>query len=136
MYFFRQFPICFAFMFCILSLQQQGVLYAQPGGNLQSLLGKKPHLALVLSGGGARGFAHIGVLEVLDSAHIPVDFIVGTSMGAIIGGLYSAGYSPKEIAKIAENTNWADILNVSDDSHRPERSFGKKDEKVSLLSLR
>ncbi|MDP4235316.1 MAG: patatin-like phospholipase family protein [Bacteroidota bacterium] len=112
------------------------MLFAQSSESLQSALGKKPHLSLVLSGGGARGFAHIGVLEVLDSAHIPIDLLVGTSMGAIIGGLYAAGYTPKELAKLAENTNWIDVFNLSDDSHRPERSFAKKDEKVSLLSLR
>jgi len=116
--------------------QQSSVVYAQTGSNLQNTLGKKPHLTLVLSGGGARGFAHIGVLEILDSAKIPVDLIVGTSMGAIIGGLYAAGYSPKELVHFAENTNWTDVFNLDDDSHRPERSFGKKDEKVSLLSLR
>jgi NTE family protein len=104
--------------------------------SLQKALGKKPHLSLVLSGGGARGFAHIGVLEILDSAHIPIDLIVGTSMGAIIGGLYAAGYSPAELARMAEKTNWADVFNYTDDSHRPERSFAKKDEKTSLLSLR
>ena len=116
--------------------QHDAVLYAQGSSNVQSALGKKPHLSLVLSGGGARGFAHIGVLEVLDSAHIPLDLIVGTSMGAIIGGLYAAGYSPKELEKMAESTNWADVFSLSDDSRRPERLFGRKDEKTSLLSLR
>jgi NTE family protein len=90
----------------------------------------------VLSGGNARGFAHIGVLEVLDSAHIPIDLIVGTSMGAVIGGLYAAGYSPHELARIATSTNWEDILSYDDDSHRDERLPGKKDEKSALLSMR
>ena len=132
--FFRIVPI--SLLFCAYIVQGFTVLYAQGGDNLQAQLGKKPHLSLVLSGGGARGFAHIGVLEILDSAHIPVNLIVGTSMGAIIGGLYAAGYSPKELAKMAVGTNWNDVFNLNDDSHRPERSFGKKDEKASLLSLR
>src|SRR6266542_2941418 len=129
MYFFRRIPI--SFLLCILLAQSA---HGQP--ELQTALGKKPHLALVLSGGGARGFAHIGVLQILDSAKIPVDLIVGTSMGAIIGGLYAAGYSPEELQHMAEKTNWSDVFNFSDDSHRPERTFAKKDEKASLLSLR
>jgi NTE family protein len=132
--FFRNLAV--VFFLCALFVQEKDMLYAQESGNLRSALAQKPHLSLVLSGGGARGFAHIGILEILDSAHIPLDLVVGTSMGAIIGGLYAAGYSPKELEKLAENTNWADVFNLSDDSHRPERSFGKKDEKTSLLSLR
>ncbi len=105
-------------------------------GQLTSELPQKVNIALVLSGGGSRGFAHIGVLEVLDSAHIPIDLIVGTSMGAIIGGLYSAGYSPKELERLAIETNWADILSLDDDSRRGERQPEKKDERSSLLALR
>lgn len=134
MYFFRKFPI--AIILCTFLAQQPSAAFSQSNGSLRSSLVQKPHLSLVLSGGGARGFAHIGVLEILDSAHIPIDLIVGTSMGAILGGLYAAGYSPKELAKMAEGTNWIDVFNLADDSHRPERSFGKKDEKVSLLSMR
>ena len=54
---------------------------------------ERPKVALVLSGGGARGFAHVGVLRVLKELRIPVDFVVGTSMGAVIGGAYAAGRS-------------------------------------------
>jgi NTE family protein len=58
---------------------------------------KKPKIGLVLSGGGAKGLAHIGVLKVIDSLNIKIDYIGGTSMGAIVGGLYASGYSGKEI---------------------------------------
>ena len=58
----------------------------------------EPKLVLVLSGGGARGFAHVGVLRVLEELHIAPDLIVGTSMGSIVGGLYAAGWSPDEPA--------------------------------------
>jgi NTE family protein len=133
MYFFRKIPV---FFLCLFLVQHEAVLLAQESGSLKTGLVRKPHVALVLSGGGARGFAHIGVLDILDSAHIPIDLIVGTSMGAILGGLYAAGYSPDDLAKMAQTTNWSDVFNFNDDSHRPERSFGKKDEKVSLLSLR
>lgn len=67
-------------------------------------------VGLVLSGGGARGLAHIGVLKSLEENNIPIDYIAGTSMGAIIGGLYSIGYSPDEILELIKSedfTNWA-----------------------------
>jgi NTE family protein len=57
-------------------------------------------VGLVLSGGAAKGIAHIGVLKALEEHHVPVDFIVGTSMGGIVGGFYAAGYSPEEIEKL------------------------------------
>ncbi|MBU1718702.1 MAG: patatin-like phospholipase family protein, partial [Bacteroidetes bacterium] len=67
-------------------------------------------VGLVLSGGGSRGLAHIGVLKALEDNDIPIDYIAGTSMGAIVGGLYAAGYSPEEIALIVnsgEFRRWA-----------------------------
>ena len=65
---------------------------------------------LTLSGGGAKGLAHIGVLKALDSAGIKIDYVTGTSMGSIIGGLYAIGYSGNEIEKIARGLNWNEIL--------------------------
>jgi len=61
---------------------------------------------LVFGGGGAKGAAHIGVLKYLDEIGIPVDYITGTSMGSIIGGLYSLGYSPTEMQEMISNLNW------------------------------
>ena len=55
---------------------------------------QRKSVAVVLSGGGAKGVAHIGALKVIEEAGIPIDYIVGTSMGSIIGGLYSIGYTP------------------------------------------
>ena len=66
-------------------------------------------VGVVLSGGGAKGVTHIGVLKALEENNIPIDYIAGTSMGAIIGGLYACGYSPDEIEKMftsAELQNW------------------------------
>lgn len=65
---------------------------------------------LTLSGGGAKGLAHVGVLKALDSAGIQIDYVTGTSMGSIVGGLYAIGYSGKEIEKIARGLNWNEIL--------------------------
>jgi NTE family protein len=66
----------------------------------------RPKVGLVLSGGGAKGAAHIGVLKVLEANKVPIDYIVGTSIGSYIGGWYALGYSPDEIQKIMFNTHW------------------------------
>ena len=70
-------------------------------------------VGLVLSGGTARGLAHIGVLKVLEEEKVPVEYVTGTSMGSIIGGLYSIGYTPDEIEKIASEMDWIGIFNDS-----------------------
>lgn len=70
---------------------------------------REPKTGLVLSGGGAKGFAHVGVLEIIDSLGIPVDMVAGTSMGAIIGGLYAIGYTPEMLHKVIGDADWAEI---------------------------
>lgn len=77
----------------------------------------RPRIGLVLSGGGARGFAHIGVLRVLRELKVPIDVVTGTSMGSIIGGLYAAGYSADELDAVVRGTDWEGIFN-----NRPPRS--------------
>ncbi len=67
-------------------------------------------IGLALSGGGAKGFAHIGVLKVLEEAGIRVDVVTGTSMGAVVGGLYAIGYSIEELEEIALNTDWNELF--------------------------
>lgn len=67
-------------------------------------------IGLTLSGGGAKGFAHIGVLHVIDSLGIPIDYVSGTSMGSVIGGMYAAGYSAAEIEEIALRIDWQNIF--------------------------
>jgi NTE family protein len=71
---------------------------------------KRPKVALVLSGGGAKGFAHIGVLKVLEREGIPVDMIVGTSIGGLVGGIYSLGYSAKQLEDICKAQDWQTLL--------------------------
>jgi NTE family protein len=68
-------------------------------------------VGLVLSGGGAKGLAHIGTLKALEENHVPIDYITGTSMGGIVGALYAAGYSPEQIEKIALTTDFQDWVN-------------------------
>jgi NTE family protein len=72
--------------------------------------GERPRVGLALSGGAARGFVHIGVLKVLEEAGLPVDCIAGTSMGAVVGGLYAAGYSPAEIESLSVAIDWDDLF--------------------------
>lgn len=74
----------------------------------------RPKIALVLGGGGARGTAHIGVLKVLSEEKVPVDIIVGNSVGALVGALYAGGQSMDKIEKLGENVGWNDLTNYSD----------------------
>jgi NTE family protein len=71
---------------------------------------KPPRVGLTLSGGGAKGLAHIGILEAIDSAGLKIDYITGTSMGSIMGSLYAAGYSGKDIERIARTIDWAALF--------------------------
>ena len=73
---------------------------------------QRPKIALVLSGGGARGGAHVGILKVLEENNIPIDLIVGTSMGSFVGGLYAAGESPQEIENILIQSEWEEYINT------------------------
>ena len=70
----------------------------------------RPKVALVLSGGGAKGFTYIGILKVLEKERIPVDIVVGTSIGALVGGIYSMGYSASEIENLVRAQNWETLL--------------------------
>jgi len=93
-------------------------------GSLEPSLAGRPKVCLVLSGGGARGAAHIGVIEVLEEMHIPIDCIAGTSMGSIVGGLYASGMSTGEIKKTLVTIDWKDAFN--DNIPREDRSFRRK----------
>lgn len=68
------------------------------------------HIGLTLSGGGAKGLVHIGILEAIDSAELNIDYVTGTSMGSIMGALYAAGYSGKEMERIARQLDWANLF--------------------------
>src|SRR5262249_36761052 len=86
----------------------------------------RPRVGLVLSGGGARGLAQIGVLRVLERHHIPIDLIVGNSLGSVVGGLYAAGYSTAQLQDIALHTNWGDLLSFSEETKRTDLFIGQK----------
>lgn len=92
----------------------------------------RPKVAVVLSGGGAKGAAHVGALKVIEEAGIPVDMIVGTSMGAIIGGLYSVGHTPECLDSILRAQDWPTLL--TDRKGEKEQSFlaRERDDKFTL----
>ncbi len=89
-------------------------------------------IALVLEGGGALGFAHVGVLEVLEKYNICPDAVAGTSMGAIVGGLYSSGYSPSELRMLSETIDWAGIFD--DSVPRQDLSYRRKQDDSNFLA--
>ena len=74
----------------------------------------RPKIGVAISGGAARGFSFIGVLKVFEKHRIPIDYIAGTSSGAAIGGMFAAGYTTKEIEQILMETNWRDLLDITD----------------------
>ena len=107
------------------------VVSAENVGSVENKTGKqginqagRPKIGLVLSGGGARGAAHIGVLEVLEEMHVPIDCITGTSMGSIVGALYASGMNTAEIRKTLISIDWEDAFN--DNIPREDRSFRRK----------
>ncbi|NNM03942.1 MAG: BamA/TamA family outer membrane protein [Gemmatimonadetes bacterium] len=91
----------------------------------------RPRIGLVLSGGGARGAAHIGVLKVLEDLRVPVDYVAGTSMGAIIGGLYASGMSPEAIERELTSIDWNDAF--QDAPPREELEWRRKYDDGSFL---
>lgn len=110
-------------VFCFLT----GQCFAQEGDT--SVHARRPTVGLVLSGGGAKGFAYIGLLKVIQEAGLPIDYIGGTSIGSIMGGLYAIGYHPDSIAKIVRAIDWDAIL--TDKIERKyiayeEKEFGEK----------
>ncbi len=101
------------------------------------LAAQQPRLAVVLTGGGARGIAQIGVLRVLERNGIVPDVVVGSSFGAIIGGLYAAGFSPDSIAGIMRSIDWEEVTSIGTDTRREFQFYGQKQENDrSLLTLR
>lgn len=95
---------------------------------------KRPKIGLVLSGGGAKGFAYIGMLRVFQEVGLPIDYIGGTSIGSIIGGLYAIGYSPDEIQKMVKTQDWDAVL--KDEIPRKYIAYEEKEfSGLSIISL-
>ena len=113
---------------CLLACQLPAGAQAPVAGDAPAA---RPRIGLVLSGGGARGAAHVGVLKVLDDLHVPVDAIAGTSMGAVVGGLYASGRSGREIEQILSSVDWQDAFR--DRSQRSDLNFRRKREDQEFL---
>jgi NTE family protein len=92
----------------------------------------RPRVALVLSGGGARGFAHVGVLRVLRDLKVPIDLVVGTSMGSVVGGAFAAGNSVETMETIVRSTDWEAV--IADRPARDELAFRRREEDLLLPS--
>jgi len=88
------------------------------GAQTDSTAVGRKKVAVVLSGGGAKGMAHIGVLKVLEQAGIPIDIVTGTSMGSIIGGLYSIGYNANALDSVARAQDWSYVISDKEDMRR------------------
>jgi NTE family protein len=98
---------------------------------------RRPKVGLVLSGGGSRGVAQVGVLKALEKSHIPIDLIVGTSIGGLVGGLYASGYSTDQLQTLVDTTNWVDVLSFTDEADRTTLFVGQKQTAdKNLLTIR
>lgn len=124
-------------LFAVLATLNYSEVWAQsasesrPQTNPSSAAAPRPKVGLVLSGGGARGAAHIGVIKVLEELRIPVDYIAGSSMGALVGAAYASGTSVKELEDGLLAQDWDRLL--TDESPRADRSFLRKEEDQSRL---
>ena len=95
----------------------------------------RPKIGLVLAGGGARGASHVGVLKVLERERIPIDYVAGTSMGSIVGGMYAAGMPPEEIERQLNAVDWDDVF--QDKVDRTDRSYRRKtDDRLWLYGIK
>jgi NTE family protein len=125
----RWMALCSVGLLCVASVPAAGA--EEPAG--ESL--ERPRIGLALSGGGARGAAHVGVLRVLEELRIPVDYIAGTSMGSIIGGLYASGMTPDQIETALKDMDWDNVF--SDRPPRIDRPFRRKrDDDLYLVKVR
>jgi NTE family protein len=116
-------------LLAVLALLGSGSLVAQEAAPRTD--GVRPRIGLVLSGGGARGAAHIGVLKVLEENHVPVDAIAGTSMGAVVGGLYASGLNAADVERVLESVDWQDAFR--DRPPRSDLNFRRKLEDQNFL---
>ncbi|WP_395403533.1 patatin-like phospholipase family protein [Pseudoduganella sp. UC29_106] len=119
--------LCATLVCCLLALH--GPASAQGPEHSASA---RPRIALVLSGGGARGFAHVGVLRALHKLRVPVDIVVGTSMGSVVGGAFAAGASIEDLEKMAATTDWDSV--VADRPARDALAFRRRDEDINIPS--
>ncbi|MBK8869741.1 MAG: patatin-like phospholipase family protein [Elusimicrobia bacterium] len=112
------------FVLSVLVSMVSSISMAVPPPATEGKKGQRPRIGLVLSGGGARGAAHVGVLKVLEELRIPVDFVAGTSMGSAVGGLFASGLTPQELDVLFADFDWNAAF--SDSPPRRELSYRRK----------
>lgn len=117
--------ICIVSLACLLSLPISA--YSQDSIKVT----ERPKVGLVLSGGGAKGAAHLGVLKYMEEIGIPIDYIAGTSMGSVVGGMYALGYSTDEILEVLSSADWNRL--ISNEVDRRKISFTRKLENETLV---
>ncbi len=107
-------------------------VYAAQADTSDSTAMKRPRIGLALSGGGARGGAHVGILKILEQNNIPIDYIAGTSMGSVVGALYASGMSADEIENALAEIDWDGVLD--DHGPRSDKTYrDKADERLYLI---
>ena len=116
----RTFTLLLASLLCISAIASNDTIKAP-----------RPKVGVVFGGGGAKGSAHIGVLKYIEEMGIPVDYVVGTSMGSIIGGLYSLGYSPDELQTLISNLDWS--VYITNSVKRKNLSSSEKERRSTYL---
>ena len=94
---------------------------------------KRPKVGLALSGGGLRGIAQLGVIKALVENDVPIDYIVGSSIGALVGGLVASGYSSDELWEIAQSIDWANVLD--DTPSRSTLFLGEKENRSGFICI-
>ncbi len=117
----------FVKIICVLLL----MLISHTTFSQDTIVNTRPKVGLVLSGGGAKGAAHIGVLKYIEEIGLPIDYIAGTSMGSVVGGLYALGYSSDEILEIVRNVDWNKLM--SNNVDRKKISYKRKSESTMQL---
>lgn len=128
----RRLSLAFAFVSVLGALPARPQEPGTPGA--ASASPRRPRVGLALAGGGARGGALVGVLKVLEEMRIPVDYVAGTSIGSIVGGLYAIGMPPERMAEELRTIDWEDAL--SDDAARRDRDYRRKeDDPLYLINV-
>src|SRR5258706_15037192 len=125
------FVVAVALMWCVMpaGVRAQEATFDAPAQTQATAAKSRPKIGVALEGGGALGFAHIGVLQWFEDHHIPIDYVAGTSMGGLVGGLYATGKRPKELHDLVEAQNWDVILGGA--IRYEDLSFRRKEDKVA-----
>jgi len=116
----------FALVFAVTAVFITGPTSAATGQCVRTEITDRPKIGLVLGGGGARGYAHVGVLRKLEEMRIPYDYITGTSMGSIVGGFLATGMESEELGQVVREADWDDLF--KDNTSREDIPFRRKED--------